>query len=404
MSIPREILRVDRLSKKFCRLPRQAMLHAASDVGRGFLGLPRASGSLRPGEFWAVRDVSFALCRGESLAIIGGNGSGKSTLLNLLNGVLAPDTGTIAASGRVGALAALGAGFNPQLTGRENIAIAGLLAGMTPREVRALAESIIDFSGIGEFIDVPVHQYSSGMHSRLGFAIAVHVPADIVLIDEVLAVGDLAFSIKCLRKIIHLRESGRAVVLVTHAMHNVKFVCDRALWMDNGMARRHGDAGDVAAEYERTMMAAADVSAERLHYDDRVRLLSFEYPPSLASGQRLEIVAELEFTAPVERPLFCLHLHTAAGETLVFSHYSTDRAPPPDRIVGRQRLRITTAPLAVHVGTYAISFSLSERELGNYLFWHARAYPLDVVGASCGHGLCDAGVEFTLRPAAIETT
>lgn len=401
--MPGEILRVDAVSKKFCRLTRRAALHSMADVGRAFVGLPEASSNLRTGEFWAVRDVSFSLRRGDSLAIIGGNGSGKSTLLNLLNGVLAPDTGRIATGGRVGALAALGVGFNPQLTGRENIGIAGLLAGMTPREVNELEASIIDFSGISEFIDVPVNQYSSGMHARLGFAIAVHVPAEIVLIDEVLAVGDLAFSIKCLRKIVELRESGRAVVLVTHALHNVKFVCDRALWLDKGVARRLGDAAEVASEYEQSMMAAADLSAEVHHYDDRVRLLQFDYPQSIASGGRLEIEVELELTAPVERPIFCLHLHTAAGETLVFSHYSTDSEPPPHQIAGRQKLRITTGPLTVQVGAYAISFSLSERELSNYLFWHARSYPLNVSGTSAGYGLCDANVAFEFAPGCMES-
>jgi ABC-type polysaccharide/polyol phosphate transport system ATPase subunit len=398
MTPPTEVLRADRVCKKFCRSPRLSMLYSTGDVGRAFLGMPQSSDRLRRGEFWAVRDVSFSLRRGESLAIIGSNGSGKSTLLNLLNGVLTPDGGAIAASGRVGAIAALGAGFNPQLTGRENIALSGLLAGMTPREVGHLADAIIEFAGLGEFIDVPVLQYSSGMHARLGFAIAVHTPADIVLVDEALAVGDLAFSIKCLRKIVQLREQGRGVVLVTHAMHNVTFVCDHALWLDKGVVRRHGDAAEVAAEYERCMMASADATAERLHYDDRVRLLAFEYPRRIASGEPLSIEAELEFSAPVERPLFCLHMHTAAGETLVFSHYSTDRAAAPGSITGRQRLRMTTAPLNVHVGTYAISFSLSERELANYLFWHARSYPLEIGGASAGHGLCDAGVEFALVP------
>ena len=389
-----EVIRVEAVSKKFCCAPRRAVLYAAGDLTRAFVGLPPPTDTLRQGEFWAVRHVSFSLCRGESLAIIGSNGSGKSTLLNLLNGVLAPDTGTIDARGRVGALAAIGAGFNPLLTGRENITVNGLMLGMSLREVRELSDAIIDFSEVGEFIDVPVHQYSSGMYVRLGFAIAVHAPVEIVLIDEVLAVGDLAFSIKCLRKIVELRDSGRAVVLITHAMHNVKFVCNRALWIEKGVVHRYGEAAAVATEYERFMLAKADGPTELLHYDDRVKLRSFHYPRRIESGQPLVIEAELEISGPVERPLFCLHMHTNAGEMLVFSHYSTDRGVRPEQIVGRQRIRMATEPLNLNPGHYDISFSLSERELANYLFWHNRSYPLEIGGDAAGYGLCDAGVQF----------
>ncbi|MBM3396951.1 MAG: ABC transporter ATP-binding protein [Betaproteobacteria bacterium] len=394
--MPQEVIRADRVSKKFCRVPRRALLYTGTDVARSFFGLRQPSDTLRSGEFWAVRDVSFSLARGESLAIIGSNGSGKSTLLNLLNGVLAPDTGAIDARGRVGALAAIGAGFNPLLTGRENITINGLMLGMSLREVRELSDAIIEFSEVGEFIDVPVHQYSSGMYVRLGFAIAVHAPVEIVLIDEVLAVGDLAFSVKCLRKIVELRDSGRAVVLITHAMHNVKFVCNHALWIEKGVVHRYGEAAAVATEYEQYMLAKADGPTELLHYDDRVVLRSFRYPRRIEAGQPLTIDAELELSAPVERPLFCLHMHTSAGETLVFSHYSTDRGASPTQIEGRQHVRMTTGPLSLHPGNYDLSFSLSERELANYLFWHNRSYPLEVVGDAGGYGLFDAGVEFEM--------
>jgi lipopolysaccharide transport system ATP-binding protein len=390
------VVQAEHVFKKFCRTLRRGMLYTGLDLGRDFLGLASPSGTLRAGEFWAVDDVSFRVRPGESLGIIGRNGSGKTTILNLLNGILMPECGHIEIHGRVGALTEIGAGFHPMLTGRENIAVNGLMLGMTGAEIKKKMEDIIEFAEISGFIDMPVKHYSSGMYLRLGFAIAIHASIDILLVDEVLAVGDLAFATKCLRKIVDFRKQGGAVILVSHAMHNVKFVCNHALWIDKGIVRRYGQAAEVATEYEHFMLAQADEPTELLHYDDRVKLRSFEYTRRIESGQPLVIEAELDVSAPIQWPLFCLHMHTSAGETLVFSHYSTDRGLRIEEIMGCQRVRMTTGPLSLHPGNYDLSFSLSEGELANYLFWHNRSYPLEIWGAATGYGLCNAGVQFEL--------
>src|SRR5881392_1257055 len=197
----------------------------------------------------AVRDVSFAVDRGEAFGIIGRNGSGKSTLLKIITGILKPTRGTVAVNGRVAALIELGAGFHPEITGRENIVINGIMLGLTRREIDQRFASIVDFAGIGEFLDQPVKTYSSGMYVRLGFAVAVHVDPDVLLIDEVLAVGDEEFSQKCVAKIQEMKYRGVTLIFVTHQLDQVRNLCDRALWLDHGEAAAIGDPTRVVDAY-----------------------------------------------------------------------------------------------------------------------------------------------------------
>jgi lipopolysaccharide transport system ATP-binding protein len=196
---------------------------------------PVTSPPLRDGEFWAVNDVSFELRRGECLGLIGHNGAGKTTLLKMLNGLIKPDRGRIEMNGRVGALIALGAGFNPILTGRENIYINGSVLGLSKKEIDEKIEEIIDFAEIGEFIDAPVQNYSSGMSVRLGFSIASSLSPDVLILDEVLAVGDIGFVIKCLTRVRKL-ASEAAVILVSHQMQFVSSFCTRVIFMNHGRA------------------------------------------------------------------------------------------------------------------------------------------------------------------------
>jgi len=181
---------VDHVSKKYCKSLKRSMLYGVTDIGRNTLGLSSHSGNLRKSEFWAVDDVSFEVKKGETLGIIGPNGSGKTTLLKMLNGIFWPDKGKITVKGRVGALIEVGAGFHPLLTGRENIYINAAILGMTKEEVDEKFDDIVEFADIGDFLDTPVKFYSRGMYVRLGFAVAVHCEPDILLVDEVLAVGD----------------------------------------------------------------------------------------------------------------------------------------------------------------------------------------------------------------------
>jgi ABC-type polysaccharide/polyol phosphate transport system ATPase subunit len=199
--------------------------------------------------FWALRGVSVGVARGEMVGVIGRNGSGKTTLLRLLARLMEPDRGSVVVAGRVAALLELGAGFHPELTGIENIYLNGSLLGLSDRETRRRVASIVDFSELEEFIDTPVKHYSSGMYMRLGFAIAAHVDPEVLLVDEVLAVGDEPYQRKCLDKIAEFRQQGRTIVLVSHDLDAVRDHCERCVWLDAGLVTMDGDPHEVVGAY-----------------------------------------------------------------------------------------------------------------------------------------------------------
>lgn len=233
------LVSVQNVSKKFSKDLKSSLKYGASDIFRSTLGL-KIRKDLRPNEFWAVKDVSFQLKRGECIGLIGHNGAGKSTLLKVLNGLYNPDKGQIVMKGKIGALIELGAGFNPILTGRENIYNNASILGFTRKEVEQKIQSIIDFSEIADFIDTPVQNYSSGMKVRLGFAVAAHLEPDILIIDEVLAVGDLGFALKCYAKIDELLKT-TAVIFVSHSMPMIARMCNKIIYMDHGAAIYNGN-------------------------------------------------------------------------------------------------------------------------------------------------------------------
>jgi lipopolysaccharide transport system ATP-binding protein len=227
------LIEVKKVSKKFSKDLKRSLFYGLKDVTSAIFGLKQKSNALRPEEFWAVNNISFELRRGECLGLIGHNGAGKSTLLKILNGLIKPDQGEIIMRGKIGALIELGAGFNPILTGRENIYINGQILGLSKKEVDERMDEIIEFSEIAEFIDSPVQNYSSGMKVRLGFAVAAQMKLDILLIDEVLAVGDVGFRIKCYNKIQQLLKN-TAVIFVSHSMPSIGRICNTAILMDHG--------------------------------------------------------------------------------------------------------------------------------------------------------------------------
>ena len=225
------------------------MLYGSIDLARAFCAAHAERTRLRSGEFWAVRDCNFHLDQGESIAIIGANGSGKSTLLKMLNGIFMPDVGRITVRGRVGALLELGAGFHPMLSGRENIYINGTILGMTKREIDERFADIVAFADIDNFLDAPVKHYSSGMYVRLGFAVAIHARPDVLLIDEVLRVGDASFQKKCIDRIQDLRRVGTALVFVSHAISAVERLCTRCLVMNYSEQVFLGDTREGVRRY-----------------------------------------------------------------------------------------------------------------------------------------------------------
>ncbi len=199
--------------------------------------------------YWAIRNVSFEVRKGEMLGIIGVNGAGKSTTLKLISRIIEPTTGRIEVNGRVSALLELGAGFHPDLTGRENVYLNGAIMGLSRREIRRKFDAIVSFAGLESSIDIPVRYYSSGMHMRLGFSIAIHSNPEVLLVDEVLAVGDYGFQVKCLKRVEALRKQGTAVLFVSHDMDAVRELCGRAIWLDGGGVRAEGDPGQVVERY-----------------------------------------------------------------------------------------------------------------------------------------------------------
>ncbi len=204
-------------------------------------------------DFEALKGISFKIGEGETTAIIGRNGSGKSTILKIIAGVYRPTAGIVKVSGKVSALIELGAGFHPDLTGRENIILSGLLLGLSRQEIRSREQQILDFAELGDFIDSPVKQYSSGMYARLGFAVATEVDPDILLIDEILAVGDASFQEKCLARIDDFRHRGKTIVFVSHNLSAVRQLCPRALMIDAGALLADGPADELVARYEELM-------------------------------------------------------------------------------------------------------------------------------------------------------
>ncbi len=225
---------------------------------------------LRPDEtFPALQDVSFTVQKGLTLGVIGRNGSGKSTLLKLVAGITKPTTGTVTVNGRISALIELGAGFHPEISGRENVFINGIMLGLSKRDVSRRFDEIVEFAELRDFIDAPVKTYSSGMYMRLGFAVAIHVDPDVLLVDEVLAVGDEAFTHKCLDKFAEFKRRGKTILLVTHSLGLVERFCDEALWLDSGRRKAMGDPKRVVGAYitdvevsEEQHLAASDAKVQ----------------------------------------------------------------------------------------------------------------------------------------------
>lgn len=264
--------------------------------------------------FWALREVSFQVEPGEVLGIIGANGAGKSTALKILTSILEPTRGHYEVEGRVGALLEIAAGFHPDLTGRENVFLQGAIMGMTQREISDRYEDIVDFAGVRDFMDTPVKRYSSGMNARLGFAIAAHLDPDVLIIDEVLSVGDFSFQQQAFDRIHRLVASGVPVVLVSHQLDRVASLCNRALLLDHGEVRKQGSPEDCILEY---VSSATQHPAGRHAHDLPVQLLPLSITPTgpIPSGQQARIRLEGRITGPLGEKLDVCGLRMVSAQT-----------------------------------------------------------------------------------------
>jgi ABC-type polysaccharide/polyol phosphate transport system ATPase subunit len=243
------VVQVEGVSKKFCRRLRHSLVYGMQDFAREMIGRSHQGTALRPNEFWALRDLSFSVRRGETLALIGRNGAGKSTTLKMLNGLLRPDTGRITVRGRVQAMLELGAGFSPVLSARENVYINAAMLGMPRADIDNALPEIMEFAGLEDVLETPLQNFSSGMRARLAFAVATQLDPDVLLLDEVLAVGDLAFQEKCMRRMEAFRRRNKAVIFITHNLYQVEAMCNSAVWLEEGQVVAYGRSIDVVREY-----------------------------------------------------------------------------------------------------------------------------------------------------------
>lgn len=395
------VLRVDGVSKKFCRSLRRSLRYGLFDLARELGGASGRPRELRPDEFWAVRDVSFELLPGECLGLIGHNGAGKTTLLKMLTGLIKPDRGRIDSRGKVAALIALGAGFNPVLSGRENIYVNGALLGMNRREIDAKLEAIIDFSGIAEFINAPVQSYSSGMVVRLGFAIASAIEPDILILDEVLAVGDMEFQTKCHARLHAVRQAGGALILVSHSMEQVAHHCNRALLLHGGEVLADSTPSEAISAYlslaksGRFAYAQSDEAPVAGHFeslpqynpkenrwgDRRASILDIDlrqaghsWPSILVPGAPVTLAMTVRFDDDIEFPIYGLTLRNGVG-AVIFRTNSRTLVPggiAPRRCGDIIRATFEFDPF-LPPSEYLLSLGVASEEAGNVVP-HDRRY------------------------------
>ena len=397
--MPAPAIAVTNLGKRFTR-------HAdrPTTLKEAFVRL--GSGTRSRETVWALRDVNVTVAPGEMLGVIGANGAGKSTLLRLVGGVLSPDRGQVAVNGRIGGLLSLGTGFHDDLTGRENVFTNGVVAGLTRQEVARRFDAIVDFAELAHAIDAPLRTYSTGMRLRLGFAIAVHTDPDVLLVDEALSVGDLAFQQKCLSRIDTFRTDGCALLFVSHDPGQVRQVCDRVLWLEGGTTRALGPADVVVGEYEATMQAETlrrtpDTSTVhttgagtvlRLH-DTRfgsqeatlasVRLLDTAGTPvqTIRSGQPLSVEVTYDAPTPIATPIVSLTLCTPDGTAHLDVNTEAEAVPVPT-LHGRGRVTCRFDRLDVAPGRYFVNAGLYAAGWTYAYDYHWQVYPLQVTGGT----------------------
>lgn len=358
MSTAPPLVTVRNLSKKFCSHFRASLWYGLRDIAAEALPARlRQPQRLRRAEFWSLQDVSFELRRGEALAIIGDNGAGKSTLLKLLNGLIKPDAGTIRILGRVGALIELGVGLDPVLSGRENIFLRAALLGVSQGQVAPLLPAIIDFTGLGEAIEMPVQFYSSGMVSRLAYAVAAHLHPDVLLVDEVLAVGDFDFQRKCIHHMQSYLASGGSIILVSHQPHHIQSVCHRGLVLEKGQLAFSGTATEALDYYFSQQLAPAADGAPAANILSELKPVVIEEVQMTGAGATLSpgAAATIQLTyqalRPFEQVSWAFYLYTNDGQVCITGAFY----PTPTRISGgRHTLSCRLRHMPLTAGSYLL--------------------------------------------------
>jgi len=332
-------------------------------------------------EFWALKNVSFEVPTGTTFGVIGSNGSGKSTLLKCLTGILVPDKGSVKVHGRVSALLELGAGFHPELSGRENVFLNGAILGLTKKEIAARFDDIVEFAGLADFIDTPVKNYSSGMFVRLGFAVAAHVDPEVLLIDEVLSVGDESFQRKSAERIEQFRRDGRTIVFVSHGLTLVEQLCETVAWIDKGDLRMVGRAGDVISAYQGESHQAQRVEGElgQRWGSGEAQIVGVTLRDG--TGQATELLTSLEpatvkidLTAhmPIQDTVVTLRIDTLSGHP-VWGSSTRRNGKAMGLLDGPASVEVAISSLPLLEGVYDLTVAVTDHtEMHPYDHWEKR--------------------------------
>ena len=363
--------------------------HRARSFQELVIRLLQGQGNGRREVFWALSDVSFEIKRGEMVALIGANGAGKSTVLKLISRIIDPTSGRIVVNGRVGALLELGTGFHPDLTGRENIYLNGAILGLRRDEITRRLDDIIAFAEMERFIDVPVKHYSSGMYVRLGFSVAVHTEPDILLVDEVLAVGDAAFQRRCLERIDQMRANGTTIMFVSHDLNAVRQLCQRAIWLEKGYLVADGAPEVVVGEYAtNSYIANAALAARReacRHGTGEVTIEEVRFLDSeghlrdfFSTGESLTIEMRYRAHKLIERPVFGIAIHRSDGVHVTGPNTQFAQYEIP-MIRGEGIVRYTVPFLPLLEGTYYVSTAIVDWNDTQMFDYQDRLYSFRVL-------------------------
>jgi lipopolysaccharide transport system ATP-binding protein len=369
------VIDVKSLKKKFCTDLKRSMLYGVQDIGKEILGISRHSEELRQKEFWALNDLDFTIEEGQSVGLIGANGAGKSTLLRIISGLIKPDSGEVRVRGRVAPLIALGAGFNPVLTGRENIFVNMAILGLSKEQIKRKFEEVVDFSGLEHALDMPVQTYSSGMAARLGFSCAIFTEPEILLIDEVLAVGDLKFRTKCYRKLAELKKTNTTFVMVSHSPQAILSICDVGMFLKKGVLQGFGSTNQIMALYEADLanldtstvngstvrsFANENFHIERIMFERKTDDTS----PFIYSGESVTVA--IHCLAQQQYDNLSVHVMVADSaittERTLFLNNSVDKFKISVR-QGHSKIRIHLPFLGLNPGSYTMKVAVYQDEL-----------------------------------------
>jgi lipopolysaccharide transport system ATP-binding protein len=386
---------IDHLGKRYSighrRTSGDGMRHAIEGVVRdpGAWVRRRRSEKLEQVDFWALRDVSLQVKRGEVVGIIGKNGAGKSTMLKLLSRITVPTEGRICINGRIASLLEVGTGFHLELTGRENIFLNGAILGMSRAEIVRKFEEIVEFSEIEEFLDTPVKRYSSGMYVRLAFAVAAHLDPEILIVDEVLAVGDASFQKKCLGKMGSFAESGRTILFVSHNLDAVRSLCQRGIWMKDGRLHREGQVEEVIDEYFESVTSNSSFSCSNPDYGLVIHKVSLKNERGQESGQFAPgegLVVEIAYEAQkrIERPIFSLAVIGKNGSCFT-SNMLLD-GHRPDFLHGQGEISCTFGSIPLLPQSYSVKMGIRSANVNDYIIPQSEVAGFNVIGDLADYG------------------